>query len=164
MLIFRKATMEDAAEAAWVHCRSWIAAYTGVIPDDFLLGKIPTWPARWRDNFAGEHNCHLALLDGKIVGVCVPAPPDDEDLAEYFEIRAFYLDPDCFRQGIGRKFMDYAFDLARAQNYPGVLLYVLEENDRARRFYEACGFVYDGGRKTLDLGKPLENIRYVLTF
>ena len=96
-------------------------------------------------------------------GVGVFAPTDDEDLADYFEIRVFYLDPDCFRQGIGRKFMDYMLDLARAGNYPGVLLYVLEENHNARRFYEACGFVCEGKRKVQNV-PPLENVRYVMKF
>jgi len=36
MLTFRRATIADAAEIAWVHCRSWIAAYTGIVPDDHI--------------------------------------------------------------------------------------------------------------------------------
>ena len=31
-----------------------------------------------------------------------------------------------------------------AADYPGCFLYVLRENDRARRFYETHGFTWDG--------------------
>ena len=72
----------------------------------------------------------------------------------------FYVDPLHFRQGIGRQFMDYALELARAGRYPGVLLYVLEGNCNARRFYESCGFVCEGKRKVQNL-PPLKNVRYV---
>jgi len=33
-------------------------------------------------------------------------------------------------------------------------------NDAARRFYEARGFTINGGMKTLQVGKPLEAVRY----
>jgi len=68
---------------------------------------------------------------------------DQADLPDYLNIKVFYVDPEHFRQGIGRQFMDYALNLARAGGYPGVLLDVLEKNHRARAFYESCGFAQD---------------------
>ena len=34
--------------------------------------------------------------------------------------------------------------LEQLKNYPRICLWVLKENKRAIRFYEKCGFVYDG--------------------
>jgi hypothetical protein len=45
-----------------------------------------------------------------------------------------------------------------------VTLWVLEANDRARRFYEIAGFLPDGSRKPADLpgGVRLPELRYRL--
>jgi RimJ/RimL family protein N-acetyltransferase len=41
-----------------------------------------------------------------------------------------------------------------------ITLWVLEGNERARRFYEACGFQPDGTRQLLDIGGLVPEIRY----
>lgn len=38
---------------------------------------------------------------------------------------------------------------------------VLEENIRARRFYEKIGFYHDGTVKEINIGKELKEYRYV---
>ena len=162
-LIFRKATLDDAAAVADILCRSWVAAYTGLIPDDIIAEKNAQRPAQSRSRLAGEHNICVAVLNGSVIGAGVFEQTDDTDLAGYFEIRVFYIDPDYFRQGFGRQFMRFALGLAHAGNCPGALLYVLEGNANARHFYGACGFAPDGARKVQNV-PPLENIRYVMKF
>ena len=39
-------------------------------------------------------------------------------------------------------------------------LWVLEANSRARRFYEKCGFTFDGTQKEINIDKPLVEMRY----
>jgi len=162
MLTFRKATIDDAETIAGIMCRSWVAAYTGLVPEEYITEQNATRLKCTLEWFGKDHDVYVAVLNSKIVGIGVFTQTGDEDLADYFEVRVFYLDPDYFRRGIGRKFMDYALDLARAGNYPGVLLYVLENNRNAQRFYEACGFVCGGKRKAIKHLQALENIRYVL--
>lgn len=41
-----------------------------------------------------------------------------------------------------------------------MVLWVLEVNQDARRFYEAMGFRLDGMFKMVELGKPLKAVRY----
>jgi len=162
-LEFRKACPEDAAAATVLICRSWVAAYTGLIPDEVIAEKNAQRMANATERFARPSGIYVAEQGGKVVGAGAFVPAEDRDLAGWFEVKVFYIDPDCFRQGIGKQFMGYALDLARSGNYPGVLLYVLEGNANARRFYEACGFVCDGKRKVQNV-PPLNNIRYVLKF
>jgi ribosomal protein S18 acetylase RimI-like enzyme len=50
--------------------------------------------------------------------------------------------------------------MLRARGYREVVLWVLEDNTEARRFYEAMGFHVDGAFKMVELGKPLKAIRY----
>ena len=58
--------------------------------------------------------------------------------------------------------MDYAIDKLKCMEYNEIILWVLEENDRARRFYEKCNFVFDGTKREIEIGKVLIKIRYVL--
>jgi ribosomal protein S18 acetylase RimI-like enzyme len=49
----------------------------------------------------------------------------------------------------------------RSRGYSKISLWVLEENMNARRFYEKSGFVHDGTVKEINIGKPLNEYRYV---
>ena len=162
MLTFRKATIDDAPAMADVQSRSWVAAYTGIIPDELIAEKNAKRCARITERLAAPaHEHYVAELDGRIVGMGAFAPTERAELAGYFEIGSLYLDPEVFRRGLGRKFMGYALDLAHAGNHSGALLYVLEKNAPARRFYEACGFAPDGAQ---NLWNGLISLRYVMKF
>lgn len=45
-----------------------------------------------------------------------------------------------------------------------IQLWVLEENLRARSFYEKVGFKYDNTFQIINMGKELKELRYVTTF
>ena len=60
--------------------------------------------------------------------------------------------------------MDAAKELLRAQ-YRDATLYVLDDNPRARRFYEREGWALDGTTKTGEfLGLPVAEVRYRIRF
>ncbi len=50
--------------------------------------------------------------------------------------------------------------MLQARGHREVVLWVLEGNSAARRFYEAVGFALDGASKMVELGKPLKAVRY----
>ena len=56
--------------------------------------------------------------------------------------------------------MQEAERLLRSRGYRDIVLWVLEGNTMARRFYEAMGFTLDGVFKTVELGTPLKAVRY----
>lgn len=162
-LIFRKACLDDAPAVADLLARSWVAAYTGLIPKKVIARVNAKRPEQYRERFAGEHNCYVAVLDGRVAGLCGIARVEEADLPGWFRVGAFYVDPNVFRQGVGRQMMDFAIGMAREEGHPGVLLYVMEKNLRARRFYEACGFAHDGKRITAKFGwKRLGELRYTM--
>jgi ribosomal protein S18 acetylase RimI-like enzyme len=86
----------------------------------------------------------------------------DEDVHQTVtgEIWGIYLAPQHWRQGIGRILCDYGENLLSRRGYRIATLWVFGGNERARRFYEAMGYTVDGASKVIDLGEPLEAVRY----
>ena len=57
--------------------------------------------------------------------------------------------------------MEYVVGELKNLGYDEIFLWVLEENVRARAFYERFGFVADGGVTDTEIGgKMLREIRY----
>jgi GNAT superfamily N-acetyltransferase len=143
----RIATAEDAAGIAAVQERGWQAAYRHVFPAEELdrggfihadrwSERITHPPAGW-STFVAEH-------EGEIVGFTSVGPSRDE--AGIGELYAIYIDPAHWSRGTGRALIEQAEQQLRAE-YTEVTLWVLEDNPRARRFYERAGWTFDGGRK-----------------
>jgi GNAT superfamily N-acetyltransferase len=76
------------------------------------------------------------------------------------ELYALYVRPAWWSTGTGRALMDRVLAKTRAARYQSVVLWVLRDNTRARRFYERAGFAPDGATGVLeDLGGVTE-VRY----
>ena len=60
------------------------------------------------------------------------------------ELYALYVTPAWWSTGTGRDLMCRVLDETQAGGYPRIVLWVLEQNARARRFYERSGFRLDG--------------------
>jgi GNAT superfamily N-acetyltransferase len=60
------------------------------------------------------------------------------------ELYALYVTPAWWSTGTGRDLMCRVLDETQAGGYPRIVLWVLEQNARARRFYERSGFGLDG--------------------
>jgi GNAT superfamily N-acetyltransferase len=79
---------------------------------------------------------------------------------EVGELYALYLLPAWWSAGVGRALMTSALDALRGDRYRRVVLWVLADNARGRRFYGRAGFTLDGGTNILTgLGGVLE-VRY----
>lgn len=76
------------------------------------------------------------------------------------ELYALYVTPAWWSAGVGRALMGSVLSALEDDGYRRVVLWVLADNARARRFYERAGFAADGGTNILTgLGGVLE-IRY----
>ena len=68
-------------------------------------------------------------------------------------------------KGYGRKLMRVVMSELKEQGFSEVFLWVLEENTRARRFYEMFGFTCtDDYREDIIGGKQLREVRYVYKY
>ena len=161
--VIRKASIEDAETIGYITSYSWQAAYKGIIPDDYLAGITPESRAeRFRTVLKQRPDVefYLVLADDIPIGVMNLHPCADDDAKGCGEIGVFYFLPEYWGMGCAAQAMEFALDRLRERGFPTVILWVLEENLRARRFYEKNGFILDGERKTVNLGKDLIEVRY----
>ena len=164
----RPATSDDAAALATVHVRSWQWAYQGQVPDAYLEQLGQTLPERIAarrtqlERLQPDYRWWVAEHAGEVVGFATTRPSADDDAAPLTaEVLALYLDPEAVEQGIGRTLFEHAVADFRQRGFRQATLWVLESNERARRFYEAAGWAPDGGRKSDERpGFLLHEVRY----
>jgi ribosomal protein S18 acetylase RimI-like enzyme len=157
----RPATIDDAGAIARIHVRAWQAAYTGIVPVEYLAKLSEQKRARWwREHIAQQRSVTLvAEIDGEIGGWISFGPSRDEDTMGKSEIYAVYVLPRYWFRGIGHRLLNEAE--ARLPHEREVTLWVLRENFRALRFYEAAGYKIDSLEKPISFGKTvLVEVRY----
>lgn len=164
-MIIRRVTEEDAGAYAACHIVCWQAAYRGIMTDEYLDITLPSvfTVERCKKNLAepGGRLFYCAEEDGEMIGRLIFGKCHEEGLADTGEIDAIYLLPEFWDRGYGKGMMEFAKDALRQMGYRQIILWVLKDNRRARRFYEKSGFVFDGTEKEITIGKPLAELRYV---
>jgi GNAT superfamily N-acetyltransferase len=159
--------MDVRRSIAEVHVRSWQGAYRGLIPQQYLDGldpaqRVPLWTRRASADPA-TGGCLVAADGAEVVGFADfgPCRDADQDPAKVGQVGAIYLLPRAWGTGCGRALMTAALDQLRADGYRQVTLWVLDTNDRARRFYAAAGFQPDGTEKADEIGGvQVRELRY----
>jgi GNAT superfamily N-acetyltransferase len=76
------------------------------------------------------------------------------------ELYALYVRPAWWSTGTGRALMDRVLARSAAAGYSAVTLWVLRDNERARRFYERAGFAPDGATNVLTSLAGVLELRY----
>jgi len=80
------------------------------------------------------------------------------------ELAAIYLLPQVWGSGVGRRLMLAAVNVLRDAGFAEAILWVLEGNERAQRFYEIGGWQVDGVPKDVVIADVnLAEVRYRLT-
>ncbi len=159
----RRAQAGDAAALGEIHVRTWQAAYEHVFGAERPAGMTPARRAeQWRRWLAeGVDAWVYEEEDGSVVGFVWIG--DSREAEREGELFAIYVLPESWGSAAGRELMAVARDALRAA-YPTSILWVLEDNPRARRFYEREGWEPDGGRKEDELlGTTVAEVRYRLT-
>lgn len=151
----RQAETADAGGIAHVFVRSGRAAFSGRIPQGDLDAMDPQWEhARWEAWLAGarwpESGALVAENEDGVVGfVTLDRAPgsahrDGERDGSVAEIGKLYSVPEVWGTGTGKQLMTNALRALADAGYEQATLWVLQSNDRARRFYEAFGWGPDG--------------------
>ncbi|MBI5591725.1 MAG: GNAT family N-acetyltransferase [Deltaproteobacteria bacterium] len=160
----RCAKYDDAFAIARVHVNSWRAAYRGLVPDDRLakLDYFRGAEAFRKSILEGKEDFYVAEEKGDVIGfLAIGACPDpDVDQKITREVLAIYLAPEFWRKGIGGALYREGEGFLRSRGYLRVVLWAFKDNERAQRFYEAVGFLADGATRVLNVGAPLDTIRY----
>lgn len=164
----RTARLEDAAQVAAVHVRSWQDAYQGLLPQDFLdrldpAQRIPGWERTLAESGLPQGGTLVADEGETILGFVTFGPSRDEDTdpERVGEVMAIYLRPQAWGQGLGRQLMAAAVGYLADAGFEQAILWVLNSNDRARGFYKACGWRADGAEKQDAMpGFTVSEVRY----
>jgi ribosomal protein S18 acetylase RimI-like enzyme len=171
----REARRGDERAVADVHVRAWQEAYRGLIPDEYLDALDPRDRAEryaFESDDPAAPTTVLAVVCGegtsgdpsltncgevrsgspevpfeRIAGFVTLCPSRDADASGFGEVVALYVDPDRYRGGVGRLLMAEARRRLRESGFTDALLWVLDGNDRAARFYEREGWKADGARR-----------------
>ncbi len=173
-LNIRNAAPDDAAAIGRAHFEGWDAAYRGLMADaavdEFIHSGDHTerWSVRLEEE-PDERDVWVAEVDGKVVGFAQTGPNRDDppnglsanvpSSLKTAELYCIYLGSGAIGTGVGRRLFAHAIDHLRSKGYEQVVLWVLERNERARRFYEAAGWQHDGTSR-IDPGDGCKDLRY----
>ena len=164
----RSASIADAEAIARVHVLSWQGAYAGLLPESFLRGLSVERRAQfWKHELQNTRVDVFVAEDsgGRVVGFVSLGPSRDEDApAGTGEILTIYVLPEEWGKGHGRRLMEAVVDKARRRGFAAITLWVLEGNERAKRFYSIAGFTPDGAAKSERIQDSIElhEVRYRL--
>ncbi len=143
----------DTAAVGALHLASRAAAYAGLVPADALdwvtADAMGAW---WTERWRWERETHLLTVAAEgatIVGFSYVGPSETPGAAELYGL---HVVPDRVGSGVGRALMISALDQLRGYGQPRAVLWVLDGNARARRFYERGGWVADGARREEPIG------------
>ena len=163
-----EATPVDVEAIGEIHARSWSATYPE-IPPPTPDRERDVWAARIATPPDGRRTL-AARTDSRVVGFVHlgPSPDAEHDPHSTGHIFSIHVDPDVVGTGVGRALMDAAMRRLRADGFVLATLWVVVDNQRARRFYTKLGWRPDGvsRREPLALdegdgGVEVEVYRYV---
>lgn len=151
---------DDKAAISKIYEESWKHVYQGIIPQTYL-DSVPE--GQWASNLDNPNLKTLVCVeDGRLIGTSSFGKSRMEKYDRWGEIISIYLLPDYMRKGYGKALLQAAVSELKKLGFEDVFLWVLEENIRARRFYERFGFwETDDYLEDCIGGKDLREIRYI---
>lgn len=160
----RAARPEDVLDVATVHVRSWQAAFGGLLAQEYLDSLDPeVWARRYTFGRAGLRlpSTMVAVDGSRVCGLVTSALCRDNDLPDFGELCALYVDPAYVNTGVGRLLMASGRERLRRVGVMRAVLWVLQGNFRARRFYERDGWQFDGVCRSQLIGSTsVTQLRY----
>lgn len=160
----QSADVSDAPGIAAAHVRSWFDAYSDLLPpEEFEARPLELRTQEWRDRIGdSDFGVSAAFAGDEVVGFVAvkSAQPEDAASGASGELAYLYLVQEAWGQGLGRKLLEIGLDCLDRRAFTHAVLWVLRDNERARRFYEANGWRADGGAKDCFGGANAPAVRY----
>ena len=153
--MIRPGRPEDAEAVARVQIQTWQAAYAHALPREQLMrlsadDRVDMW-RRLPPVVAEVH--------GEVVGFVSVGASRDEDADG--ELYAIYVHPTHWGTGVGRALIERGEEQLRDLGHSEAVLWVLDDNPRARRFYEVAGWSADGSKRDIEIfGFVVTEVRY----
>ncbi len=136
----RKAEPQDAEAIAGVHHDAWSGAYSGIIPHRALTSMIGRRGTGWWLNAIRRAASVLVVeIGGEVVGYATLGRNRARELPQQGEIYELYLKPEYQGIGLGSRLFSAAREKLASHGLSGLVVWALEENDGAVRFYAGAG-------------------------
>jgi ribosomal protein S18 acetylase RimI-like enzyme len=158
-VVLRPPTPADVPALAQLHWLAWDRAYRGICDDAWLDTLSPAvfvtyHQSRFRDGALNDDEPFIIAADaaqpGELLGFAragpnratspmgdpIPPCPAKDCSAELY---AIYVHPDRQGGGIGSMMWDHLLSALRDRGHRSMCLWVLSDNNPARRFYQSRG-------------------------
>ncbi|MBD5551666.1 MAG: GNAT family N-acetyltransferase [Lachnospiraceae bacterium] len=151
---------DDLFEISSIYEKSWKYAYKDIVPQDFL-DSIPA--GRWADRIGEKGINNLVVMEnGLLVGTASFCRSRWKEYSDYGEVISIYFLPEYIGKGYGKHLLSKCVEELKKLGFSDILLWVLEDNHRARNFYEKNGFAYSEECRIDTIGgKELRELLYV---
>jgi L-amino acid N-acyltransferase YncA len=147
----RDARPDDAKSIAELNAAAWRIAFRGIVSDDTLanLDEPPDGRREVLENLAENAVQLVAEDDGKVVGwlAAQPCEDDDKDPAKVFEVRACYVAPSSWRNGVGRLLVNAMFQRLASRQWSEIAVWAARDTPASLAFYRSLKFEKDGRSK-----------------
>ena len=163
MTTVRPATRLDADAIGRIQVETWRAAYAGLLPAETIAAlNLEARQQMWREGLARapRHGSatFVATLAAETVGFATVGASHSED--GIGELYAIYVHPPSWGHGAGRALIEQSELSLRGSGFPSALLWVLDGNARAERFYRSAGWNRDGEKEDVFQGANVVELRY----
>ena len=152
---YREAVRADAAAIAALHAESWLATFANVLTDEYRSsGILEDRQAVWQERMSAPPSNQLVILaeeEKRLAGFACAYGDQDARWGTFLD--NLHVRPDWQGRGLGQSLMVRVAAWCVAE-YPesGLYLLVLEQNSRARAFYEQLGATDVGGETSVPPG------------
>ncbi len=143
-MIIRKAEKKDIESIAKIGIATWRDAYKEIISDDYLSSlSVEKRIAKFSEIFENPENFEekffVAEADDAIIGfaICGKIRENLQDIKG--ELYAIYVLPQFQKSGAGKALLACVNNFLKSQELWPMLVYVLKDNLKARKFYEKTG-------------------------
>ena len=140
----------DETVLAYIQTESWKAGFKDILNADVLerCTKVDKATAMYRRLLEQNiGNGYLLKAEGKPHCIAWWDTSRERDMPGYAELICIHSLQEKWRKGYGSKMMNKVLEDISATGFSKVMLWVFEDNTRARRFYEAHGFKTSGKTK-----------------
>lgn len=140
----RRVAPGDEAVLAYIQTESWKAAFQHILAKDVLdrctnLDRATQMYRRLLEEKKG--NGYILEINGEDHCIAWWDATREADMEGFAELICIHSLQNNWGKGYGSKMMDKVLEDIAAAGYTKTMLWVFEENERAKRFYEAKGFV-----------------------
>lgn len=156
--MIRYACKDDISRIAEIQVFGKRVAYRSIFQDDigsFHKLQVLDIIQEYQQNARLLENI-LVYDDGIIKGIINGKESSGDAEADKIELCDFYVEPFFKRQGIGQELFAYFEREVRRKGKKKIYLWVIEQNDSARKFYEANGFTFCGQKRLIEDTKVMD--------